>query len=274
MQWLEIVKAVADLGFIVAAAGFVLWQLYHHTLHTKKVEEDDQEQKKENQQQINQRYEMLLDNLQKRQDEFYQLIMDSNKKIEEKYDNMVNRMLDAINQPHILSKEDDARITKVDKEINMYLEKVLKKCNATRVSLVKYHNGENDMLGNSILKMSMSNERCAAGVIHIQRSCQNQLRNFSTILCQELNDKGFCFISDKKELIGIDDSLYQYMEQIGINAKYVMSIRNTETKGVIGYLSIDFANKDNINVEQVQECLNNKRIKIETLLNLSSKDGV
>ena len=159
-------------------------------------------------------------------------------------------------------------MTKIDEEIDVFLEKTLVACNASRVSLIKYHNGGNDMLGNSILKMSMSNEKCAAGVIHILGSFQNQLRSFSTLLVKELNEKGICFIEDIENIKNIDNSIYQYLKQIGIKAKYTIAITNIKTNCVIGYMSIDFANNEHIDLEQVKHCLQDKKLKIEALLNL------
>lgn len=210
----------------------------------------------------------MLDDLQSKQNAFYDLLLENNRKMEDRYDKMIQQILEAIKQPHLLSEEENNRMTKIDEEIDSYLEKILNACDATRASLVKYHNGGNDMLGNSILKMSMSNEKCAAGIMHIQRNFQNQLRSFSTLLGKELNEKGICFIENVENVKNIDNSLYQYMKQVGIVAKYTTAITNTKTGVVIGYLSIDFGNNEHINLEQVKHCLNDKKLKIEALLNL------
>ena len=229
---------------------------------------DKQSQEKQVAELRNERYEKMLDDLQTKQDAFYNLLIENNRKMEERYDSMIKQLLEAIRQPHILSQEENARMTKIDEEIDAYLERTLNTCNATRVALIKYHNGGNDMLGNSILKMSMSNEKCAAGIMHVQHSFQNQLRSFSTLLCKELNEKGICFIENVENLANIDNSLYQYMKQVGITAKYAIAITNTKNGSVIGYLTIDFANDERINLEQVKRCLNDKKLKIEALLNL------
>ena len=58
------------------------------------------------------------------------------------------------------------------------------------------------------------------------------------------------------------------MKQTGVKAKYGVAITNNATGVVIGYLCMDFLNKDDVNLEQVKHCLDDKRKKIETLLNL------
>ena len=137
-------------------------------------------------------------------------------------------------------------MTKIDEEIDLFLDKALNASNASRVDLVKYHNGGNDMLGNSILKMSMSNEKCAAGVIHLINSFQNQLRSSFTYWVKELNEKGYCFIKDIEDIKEKDNSIYQYMKQTGVKAKYGVAITNNSTGVVIGYLCMDFLNKDDV----------------------------
>ena len=58
------------------------------------------------------------------------------------------------------------------------------------------------------------------------------------------------------------------MKQCGVKAKYGIAIKNTVTGSVIGYLCMDFSDKDDIDLEQIKHCLNDKKLKIEALLNL------
>ena len=48
----------------------------------------------------------------------------------------------------------------------------------------------------------------------------------------------------------------------------IEKITNIKTNCVIGYMSIDFANNEHIDIEQVKHCLKDKKLKIEALLNL------
>lgn len=210
----------------------------------------------------------MLDDMQTKQNEFFKMLMENQKKSDERLNKIIDEIIKSIKQPHVLTVEENKRMTRIDEEIDLFLEKTLVACDASRVCLVKYHNGGNDMLGNSILKMSMSNEKCAAGVIHIIGSFQNQLRSFSTFLIKELNSKGICFIEDVENINGIDNSIYQYLKQVGIRAQYCVAIKDIRTDTVIGYLSIEFAHNDHINIEQVKHCLEDKKLKIEALLNL------
>lgn len=268
MEWLEIVKLIAEFGFITVAAAIVIKQVLQNDKHTDNRKKHNAERQDKIEDKIDNRYESLLDDMKNKQDTFYTLLIENQKRADERYDDLIKKMIECSQKPHVLSAEEDRRMTRIDEEIDLFLEKTVVACNASRVSLVKYHNGGNDMLGNSILKMTMSNERCAAGVIHIQQNCQNQLRSFSTFLIKELNDKGICFIEDVENIKNLDNSLYQYMKQIGVEAKYTIAINDTKNNSVIGYLSIDFINNEHVDIEQVKHCLNDKKLKIEALLNL------
>ena len=268
MNWLDIVKAGADLGFIVLCAGFVLWlvkDMYiRHKKNASNMQSKIDEKEKESQKKDNE----TIKSLQSKTDELYNIIIEYQKKTDERYQKKNKKLLEEMHTPHILTDEEDKRMTKIDAKINELLDKALEACQASRVHLVKYHNGGNDMLGNSILKMSMSNEKCSAGVIHILNSFQNQLRTSFSYWIKELNDTNYCYIENVEDIKNVDSSIYQYMKQTGVQAKYGIAIKNTQTDNVIGYLCIDFLNKDDANIEQIRHCLNDKKAKIETLLNL------
>lgn len=268
MDWFEIVKTGADIGFIILCAGFVLWELHDMYINKKKKDVSVSSRVKELEDKRQKRYDELLDNLEKKTDDLYDILLEGQKESDKRYQELVNKVLNDARQPHILSEEENKRMTKIDEEIDLFLDRALNASNASRVDLVKYHNGGNDMLGNSILKMSMSNEKCAAGVIHLINSFQNQLRSSFAYWIKELNEKGYCFIEDIEDIKNIDNSIYQYMKQTGVKAKYGVAITNNATGVVIGYLCMDFLNKDDVNLEQVKYCLDDKRKKIETLLNL------
>ena len=250
------------------AAGFVLWQV--HDMYSKKNKKDAaiSSRVREMEDKRQKRYDELLDNLEKRQNDLYDVLLENQKSSEERYQELIDKILNGINQPHILSSEENQRMTKIDEEIDIFLERTLAVCNASRVSLIKFHNGGNDMLGNSILKMSMSNEKCAAGVTHNIGSFQNQLRSFSTYLMKELNERGLCFIENVENVKNIDTSLYEYFNQTGTKSFFAIAIHNIKDNTVIGFISIEYTNCEYFDMKQVKHCLKDKQLKIEAVLNL------
>lgn len=268
MNGFEIAKMGVEIGFLALCAGFVLWQLRDMYLTKKKKETSVSSRVKEMEDKRQKRYDELLDDLEKKVDKFYEILLENQKETQAKYERLVEKVISDANKPHILSDDENKRMTKIDEEINLFLEKALASTKASRLSLVKYHNGGNDMLGNSILKMSMSNEKCSAGVLHLMNNFQNQLRSAFTYWIKELDDKGFCFVDDVATLESLDGSLYQYLKQAGVKATYAIAIKNTKTDNVIGFLVADYLSKEDVNIEQIQHCLNDKKLKIEALLNL------
>ena len=268
MDWLEIVKAGAELGFMVLCAGFVLWELKDMYTQKKKKDSSVTSRVKEMEDKRQKRYDELLDDLEKKVDKFYEILLENQKDTQAKYERLVDKVIRDANKPHILSEDENKRVTKIDEEINLFLEKALTSTKASRISLVKYHNGGNDMLGNSILKMSMSNEKCAAGVVHLMNNFQNQLRSAFIYWIKELDGKGFCYVDDISSLETLDGSLYQYLKQAGVKATYSVAIKNTKTDAVIGFLVADYFSKEDVDIEQINHCLNDKKLKIEALLNL------
>lgn len=268
MDWFEIVKAGAELGFMVLCAGFVLWELKDMYNQKKNKDKSVSSRVKEMEDKRQKRYDELLDDLEEKVDKFYEILLESQKETQAKYERLVDKVIRDSNKPHVLSDDENKRVTKIDEEINLFLEKALVSTKASRMSLIKYHNGGNDMLGNSILKMSMSNEKCSAGVLHLMNAFQNQLRSAFTYWIKELDDKGFCFVDDVETLEALDGSLYQYLKQAGVKATYAIAIKNTKTDSVIGFLVADFLSREDVNMEQINHCLNDKKLKIEALLNL------
>ena len=130
-----------------------MWQV--HDMYSRKNKKDAavSSRVKEMEDKRQKRYDELLDNLEKKTDELYDVLVKNQESAEERYKQLLDKMLDSINQPHVLSSEENKRMTKIDEEIDIFLERTLAVCNASRVSLIKFHNGGNDMLGNSILKM-------------------------------------------------------------------------------------------------------------------------
>ena len=87
----------------------------------------------------------MLDDMQTKKNDFYNLLKENKKRSDERFDKIIEQIIETVKQPDILTTEENNRMTKIDEEIDIFLEKTLVACNASRVSLIKYHNGGNDM---------------------------------------------------------------------------------------------------------------------------------
>ena len=80
------------------------------------------------------------------------------------YKNLVKEIIDGVNSHHLTPQESKS-VAQIEKQINDTIQEILEKTNASRVCVVKYHNGQRDMTGMAFLKMSMTNEVVNSGVV-------------------------------------------------------------------------------------------------------------
>ena len=144
---------------------------------------------------------------------------------------------------------------------------ILKDTGANRVALFRYHNGGKDYNGRSFLRMSMTNETVSGGTLPIQQQSQNLFRSMFFGLIHSLDDNGYDYINDVEDIQKTDAGFYHYLTDFGIRSKYSFALYNSH-KTIIGFITIDFATVGNEHTQKVLECMQDKKIKIETLLNL------
>lgn len=237
MGWIEVAKTIAELGIMVVCSALVVtifWLNYKRS-NNKDDKKDDK-----------------IDNIMN--------------KIQEQNDMLVNQIIKGVTG-HTLSSEENTVLTQVELQINDCLKIVQQKTNASRVSLVRYHNGNKGMDGLSFLKMSMTNECVKIGIQPIMQEFQNYFRSFLPYWIHQLDKTGKCYIDDIEDIKDIDTNSYEYLKTRGVQAKYGISVKNKEGYP-IGFICIEYLDKKDVDKEQVEKCLVDKQIKIGTLLDL------
>lgn len=237
MEWIEVAKTISELGIMIVCSAMVVtifWLNYKRD-NNKDDKKDDK-------------------------------IDDIMNKIQEQNDMLVNQIIKGV-VGHTLSNEENNMLTQVESQINDCLKRVQQSTNASRVSLVRYHNGNKGMDGLSFLKMSMTNECVKIGIQPIMQEFQNYFRSFLPYWTHQLDKEGKCYIDDIENIKDIDANLYEYLKSRGVQSKYGIAIKNSEGYP-IGFICIEYLDKNDVNKPQVEKCLADKQIKIETLLNL------
>lgn len=238
MEFITLLAKVSELGILVVCGAVIIWQIINnHTQQEKRTEEYDNIIKK---------------------------IIETQK---EHSDLLLQQIINKIDNGHIISAQEDKDISKIEKELEFYLGEILKETNANRVSLFRYHNGGKDYNGKSFLRMSMTNEIVKGGTAPIQQQSQNLFRSMFFSLVHSLEDNGQDYIDDISNLKEVDNGFYEYLKEFGIEAKYTIAVHNYKND-IIGFITLDYANKCDINLDMVINCLQDKKVKIETLLNL------
>lgn len=184
----------------------------------------------------------------------------------ERYNNMVDDIIKGVHNIHLTPTE-SKKIVYIDKQINDDLNVILKETEASRVSVIRYHNGNKDMTGKSFLKMSTTNEVISVGVSSMMSSFKDVFRSFLAYWCHEIEEKGFYAIDDVDKTKNTDISLYQYLKTINIQANYSVALKD-QYNNVIGILCIEFLDKDKYNIEKIRKSLNENFPKIETLISV------
>ena len=186
-------------------------------------------------------------------------------------DKLFNKLIDGINN-HTLSKEENEKISKIEAEIQNILKESLYETQSARVSFVRYHNGGRGLNRLSFLKMSMTNEVVKIGVQPFMPEFQNQFRAMFSYWTNEIDTKGYCNIENIEDLKIKDTSMYEFLKTRNIQAEFGIGIKNEENT-TIGFICIEFLDKDNVSKEKVIKSLQNKKIKLETLLHVSDERG-
>lgn len=240
-----LVKLVGDGVFIVLIA------LLYIKDRNKRQEEYDSNRKI-----LQKNYEEIK---KARESEYQSLIKNYNK--------IVGDIVNGVNTHH-LTPEEGKSIAQIEKQINDIVKTMLKDTNASRVCIVKYHNGNKDMTGMSFLKMSMTNEAVNVGVAPLMPDFQSHFRSLLAFWCHKIDEVGECMIEDTEDLANVDVTMYEYLKTRNIEAKYGMSLRDTGGN-VIGFICVEYLDKDDFNKEDVIEIVKNGRLKLETLTGLN-----
>lgn len=125
-----------------------------------------------------------------------------------------------------------------------------------------------NLINQSFLKMDMTNEKLKLNVASIQSEFKDQYRDFFAYLCNELEDNGKCDIPTIDLLRDKDVSMYNFFKHKNITSIYAVSI-NDALGYPIGFIMLNFLEGDYQDINQIHSCLNDKKIKIETLLSLN-----
>ena len=147
------------------------------------------------------------------------------------------------------------------------INQILLETGASRVCIVKYHNGNKDMTGKSFLKMSMTNEVVNLGVAPMMSDFRDLFRSLLAYWCHEIETKECCIISDAEDLKNIDITMYQYLTVRNIEAKYGIGLKDNDGN-IIGFICIEYLNKSDFDLKKINNVMIKDFPKIETLVSL------
>lgn len=236
MEWMEIVKAITELGIMAVICGIFLWQ--------------NNKDRKSHSSESSKLFETLL----------------------QQYEQTFNKMLNSLNLGgHVLTEEEDREALQIDRAIDDYLKQMIINTKATRSFVVRYHNGGRDMAAVPFLKCSITNEVTNAGVKPIMSEFQNQFRSIMAGVCEEIDRKGYSYVTPNEKSELIDPATIELMKDRGIKYMYCRALRN-QNNYIIGFVAVTFMtnNQEKPNEEIIDLCLKDKSQKISALLCLEN----
>ena len=229
MEFIQIAKAITELGLLAVCAGlvvFIFWLTYKKTS--------------------------------KREDILIKSMQEQNKVLINEIVNKVTR--------HTMSEEDTIKMAQIDNEIVGYLKRVQEVTEANRVSIVMYHNGGIDSVGNPFPRMSMRYE-ITKGVPRVMEQMKNMFKSYLHEWCRIMDNEQYCEVPDLEYAEKISPSFSEFMKSRDIEALSGIAIRNKN--GItVGFIVIEYTNKNDVNFKQSSHCLHDKQLKIEALLGL------
>ena len=152
-----------------------------------------------------------------------------------------------------------------DIEILKELDHVKEACNADRIQVYEFQDGDTYGTGRHALKMTCTYEVVKAGSKALIDSCQKL-----PIICMPefikkiVNEKEFECL-DLEDLKHTMPATYNFKSNLGIRAFYDIALRNKEGYA-IGFIAIHWDNKDNVYINQ--ELINRLIWFLETRLNV------
>lgn len=188
----------------------------------------------------------------------------SRKSSDKKFDTLFSIL---IKTKTVHTEEEDVKASKMETKIDDILCHLLSSTNADRAYLVRYHNGGKDLTGNSFLKMSMSNEKLGIGIDGMQKDFKDQFRSSFSWLVRKLEVDTIVNVSDCNGMQDIDTNMYQFLKTRKIVGFHCIAVKS-DSGTIIGYVAVEYMVCRNIDTERIESCLNDKRLKIETLLSI------
>lgn len=212
---------------------------------------------------------LFLKTNKKRQSEYDQErkeYKEMNKEIHDNYTAMIQDIVQGVSKRH-LTFEESKELIQIEKQINDVINLILKETNASRVCIVKYHNGNKDMTGKSFLKMSMTNEVVNIGIAPMMQDFKDIFRSLLSYWCHELERNEVCVIRNAEEIKGKDVTMYQYLVTRNIESKYGTVLKDNDGN-IIGFICIEYLDKKDFDLEKINKTMEDNLPKIQTLVSL------
>ena len=169
---------------------------------------------------------------------------------------------------HVLTEEEDKTAIKIDNAINSLIQTAVGDLKASRVMVVRYHNGGRDMNSISFLKLSVTNESVTHGCTPIISEFQNQFRSIVGHPVKDIETIGYSYVEDIEDIKDIDIGTYELLKARGARSYYAHKLTNA-TGYVVGAVLVTYRieNKEKEDPQKIHQYLPHLADRISGLFN-------
>lgn len=169
---------------------------------------------------------------------------------------------------HVLTEEEDKTAIKIDNAINSLIQTAVSDLKASRVMVVRYHNGGRDMNSISFLKLSVTNESVTHGCTPIISEFQNQFRSIVGHPVKDIETIGYSYVEDIEDIKDIDIGTYELLKARGARSYYAHKLTNA-TGYVVGAVLVTYRieNKEKEDPQKIHQYLPHLADRISGLFN-------
>lgn len=273
MEFIDVLKAYLEIGFLGLCAVTVIWSLLHYIHKNTERENVDAEKlnAKDNfiittSNNLSDKLDNMMDMIQKQNSDFLERQSQYFEAEKQRSEQLINSIINGVTS-HVPSSEENARLSDISNQIDELLLKMLTETNASRTALIQYHNGGKGVNRQSFLKMSMTNEQVQLGVKPFMPEFKDQFRSVLSYFTKEINDCSYCYITSIEDILNEDTSMYEFMNNRNIVSAFGYGIRGKENN-IIGFVLIEYMSDIKINIDTINKCFREHCKVFETLLTL------
>lgn len=149
--------------------------------------------------------------------------------------------IESLKKKKELTAQESELQEQIEIQIDHILEELKRSTRSARASLVRYHNGQVDMFGNSLLRMSCTNERTSKGVSQLKSQLRDQFRTILNPWFNEIKNNEICYVKSVDELKNKPESytIYDFFVNRNVIAAFGRAV-HLEDGVQAGFIMIEF----------------------------------
>lgn len=247
----EMIQAYMEIGFLGLCAVVVVTMFYQDHKNKQKHDREQEKVLSDNFNNMNEKITDLTNQIQKQNDLLIQRQEEHYQNENERANELIKSIVNGVAY-HVPSPEEEAKLGEINNKIEKTLQMLREDTNASRASIVQYHNGGKGINKQAFLRMSMTNEQVKLSVKPIISKFKDQYRTSLAYIVNNLQKHNKCFIENIEDLKNKDINTYEFMQNYDINSIYCKAVRN-KYNNVIAFISLEFDGKDKADLALIND---------------------